>query len=133
MKKFKLSKRSRDRLIGVHPDLIRVVARAIELTTVDFAVTEGVRNKQRQAELLNAGASTTLNSRHLVGVDGYAKAVDLAAWAAGQIRWDWPLYYKIALAMKSAANELGIPIVWGGDWKTFKDGPHFELDRRSYP
>jgi peptidoglycan L-alanyl-D-glutamate endopeptidase CwlK len=26
-----------------------------------------------------------------------------------------------------------VPIVWGGDWRTFKDGPHFELDRRKYP
>lgn len=122
MSKFYLGKRSKRRLDGVHPDLVRVVARAIELTDVDFAVLEGMRTKARQEELVRAGASTTMNSRHLTG-----HAVDLGAWVAGGIRWDWPLYYAIAAAMKRAAAELNVPLEWGGDWKTFKDGPHFQL------
>ena len=130
--RFKLSVRSKKALVGVHPDLVRVVERAIQLTDVDFAVTEGVRTLERQRQLFASGASTTMNSRHLPGADGYAKAVDVAAWVGG-IRWDWPLYHKIAEAMKAAAKELGVAIIWGGDWKTFKDGPHFELDRRFYP
>jgi peptidoglycan LD-endopeptidase CwlK len=125
---FTLSLKSEHRLQGVHPDLVRVVRRALELTSVDFAVTEGLRTKERQAELVAKGASQTMNSRHLTG-----HAVDLAAVVGGEIRWDWPLYDKLAQAMKSAAGELNIPIVWGGDWKTLRDGPHFELDRRSYP
>lgn len=125
--RFKLSKRSLSKLEGVHRDLVIVICRAIQLTEVDFVVTEGMRTPARQAELFATGASTTMNSRHLTG-----HAVDLAAWI-GEVRWDWPLYNKIALAMKAAAKELDIPIVWGGDWKTFKDGPHFELDRRYYP
>lgn len=127
MTKFKLSKRSLTALEGVHPDLVAVVKRAIEITEVDFVVTEGCRTAARQAQLFAAGASTTMNSRHLTG-----HAVDLAAWV-GEIRWDWPLYTKLAAAMKAAASELGVPIVWGGDWKSFKDGPHFELDRKVYP
>lgn len=127
MAKFKLSARSLSRLQGVHPDLARVVQRAIELTDVDFVVLEGVRTVARQRELFAAGASTTLNSRHITG-----HAVDLGAWA-GEVRWDWPLYNCIAAAMKVAATELGVSIIWGGDWKTFKDGPHFELDRKVYP
>ena len=125
---FRLSQRSRDRLRGVHPDLVAVVELAITLTEVDFAVLEGIRTVERQKELLAAGASTTMNSRHITG-----HAVDLGAWVAGEIRWDWPLYHKIAKAMKDAAAQLGTPIVWGGDWKTFKDGPHFELARSNYP
>jgi peptidoglycan L-alanyl-D-glutamate endopeptidase CwlK len=125
--KFKLSKRSLDRLAGVHPDLVKVVRRAIELTEVDFVVTEGLRTKERQAELFKAGASTTMNSRHITG-----HAVDLAAWV-GEVRWDWALYHKLADAMKLAAAELGVSIVWGGDWVSFKDGPHFELNRKVYP
>ncbi len=125
---FKLGKKSRERLIGVHPDLTRVVERAIEIATVDFTVLEGLRTKERQAQLLKAGATTTMNSRHLTG-----HAVDLGALVDGKVRWDWPLYYKIAAAMKEAAKELNVAIVWGGDWRTFKDGPHFELDRRKYP
>lgn len=125
---FKLSKKSRERLIGVHPDLTRVVERAIELTEVDFTVLEGLRTIQRQQELLASGATTTLKSRHLTG-----HAIDLGAFVGGEVRWDWPLYYKIAAAVKQAAKEVGVPIEWGGDWKTFKDGPHYQLPWRAYP
>lgn len=125
---FKLSQRSLSNLKGVHPDLVAVVHRAIAITPVDFTVTEGLRTVERQKQLVATGASKTMNSRHLTG-----HAVDLAAWVGGGIRWDWPLYDVLAVAMKKAAQELEIPIIWGGDWTTFKDGPHFELDRKVYP
>lgn len=121
---YKLSQRSIDRLKGVNPDLVSVVKLAIERSDVDFMVTEGLRTKERQKELVAAGASKTMNSRHITG-----HAVDLAAYVNG-IRWDWPLYEKIAKAMKQAAYELNIKIEWGGDWKSFKDGPHFQLTRK---
>lgn len=124
---FKLSKRSLSRLDGVHPALVAVVRRAIEITKVDFVVTEGIRTIERQRELVKAGASLTLNSRHITG-----HAVDLAAWVGGEVRWDWPLYYKLNDAMQAAARELAVEIEWGGDWIKFKDGPHFELSRRFY-
>lgn len=126
-----------NRLNGVHPDLVRVVRRASELTTVPFIVTEGVRSVERQRALVAKGASKTMRGRHLTG-----HAVDLAAFldlngdgkaGASEVRWDWPLYAKLATAMKQAAAELKVSIQWGGDWKTFKDGPHFELDRKVYP
>lgn len=125
---FKLGKRSIERLQGVHPDLVRVVERAIDLTPVDFTVLEGLRSPERQQTLVASGASQTLNSRHITG-----HAVDLGAWVDNQVDWSWPLYTKIANAMKAAANELGIAIVCGADWKKFPDGPHFELDRKYYP
>lgn len=125
---YKLSRRSLERLQKVHPDLVKVVLLAIELTEVDFGVTEGVRTIEKQREYFAKGASKTMNSRHLTG-----HAVDLVAYIGSEVRWDWPLYYKIADAMKRAANSLNVPIVWGGDWKSFKDGPHFELDRKVYP
>ena len=124
---FKLSRRSLERLQKVHPDMVKVVLLAIELTEVDFGVTEGVRTVERQRELFAKGASKTMNSRHITG-----HAVDLVAYVGSEVRWDWPLYHKIADAMKRAANSLNVPIVWGGDWRTFKDGPHFELDRKVY-
>lgn len=130
---FYLGERSLMRLQGVHPDLIKVVKKAIQITTVDFIVTEGVRSPERQKILFDSGASQTLNSRHIKGPDGYGKAVDLAAWVDDQIDWSWPLYSKIAQAMKMAAKELNVKIIWGGDWISFKDGPHFELDRKQYP
>jgi peptidoglycan L-alanyl-D-glutamate endopeptidase CwlK len=128
MAKFKLSKRSLNNLAGVHPDLVAVVKRAIEITPVDFSVTQGLRTLEQQRAYVAAGASSTMNSRHLTG-----HAVDLAAWIGREIRWDWPLYHKIAVAMKQAASELNISLEWGGDWKTFKDGPHFQLSRKVYP
>ena len=124
---FILGTVSKNNLKGVHPDLVKVVERAISLSTIDFRVTEGLRSKTRQIELVNKGASKTLNSRHITG-----HAVDVVALIGGSVRWDWPLYDIIAKAFKQAAKELNIPIVWGGDWKTFKDGPHFELDRNVY-
>jgi len=125
---YALSALSRKHLTGVHPDLVRVVERAITLTDTDFRVLEGRRTRARQQQLVTAGASKTLKSRHLTG-----HAVDLGALVGGKIRWDWPLYHRISKAMKAAAIELGVAVVWGGDWKSFKDGPHYELERRRYP
>ena len=125
---YTLSKKSRDRLVGVHQDLVKVVERAIEITEIDFAVLEGVRSKTRQEHLVKAGASQTMRSRHLTG-----HAVDLGAYVAGSVRWDWPLYHKLAVAVKQAAAELQTPIEWGGDWTTFKDGPHWQLPWKDYP
>jgi peptidoglycan L-alanyl-D-glutamate endopeptidase CwlK len=119
---FKLGKRSLSNLEGVHPDLVKVVKRAIELTQVDFTVIEGLRTKERQAQLLKEKKTTTLNSRHLTG-----HAVDIAAWVDDTVSWDWKHYYIIEKAMKQAASELKIPLEWGGDWKTFKDAPHWQL------
>lgn len=125
---FNLSKASRARLVGVHPELVAIVERAIELTPVDFKITEGLRSVTRQKELFAAKATQTMNSRHLTG-----HAIDVVAMVGGSVRWDWPLYGRIATAFKQAALERGSPIVWGGDWKTLKDGPHFELDRKRFP
>jgi len=135
---MKLDDRSIKRLDGIHPDLLKVVERAAELTDTPFIVTEGLRSMERQKKLVAAGASTTLRSRHLTG-----HAVDLAAFvdmdgsgdytSGDNIRWDWPLYSKIASFMKTAAFQVNVPIEWGGDWTTFKDGPHFQLPWKEYP
>lgn len=125
---MELNERSLSRLDGVHEDLVTVVKRAAELTPIDFVVTEGLRTIGRQKELVAKGASRTMKSRHLTG-----HAVDLAAMLGDEVRWDWPLYAKLADAMKTAADELQIPIEWGGDWRNFRDGPHFQLPFEDYP
>ncbi|EOO9467045.1 M15 family metallopeptidase, partial [Escherichia coli] len=111
-------------LEGVKPQLVAVVRRALELSEVDFGITEGLRTKERQKQLVAEGKSQTMNSRHLTG-----DAVDVVAWGGSQVSWDWPLYEKIAQAFKQAAAELGTAIEWGGDWTSLKDGPHFQLRR----
>ena len=118
-----LNDRSLKNLDGVHEDLVRVVMKAAE--KAPFLVTEGLRTKERQADLVKHGKSQTMNSRHL-----YGYAVDLCDCDGC---YDVPDMTAISRAMKSAAAELGIAIQWGGDWKTFKDTPHFELDRKVYP
>lgn len=134
---MKLNENSEKRLVGVHPDLVKIVRKAAEITDIKFVVTEGLRTVERQKQLVAAGASKTMKSRHITG-----KAVDLAVWVdgdvdgqvdSGEIRWDWPLYKKLADIVKKAAAQVGVPIEWGGDWRTFKDGPHFQLPSKQYP
>lgn len=117
------SERSNSKLEGVDERLIRVATLALQLSPVDFGITEGVRTLERQKELVKAGASRTLRSKHLEG-----KAIDVVAYVGGKVAWDWPLYEKIAKAFKQAADELDVKITWGGNWATFKDGPHFQLE-----
>lgn len=155
---FTLSQRSLRNLSGVHPDLVRLVRAAIDATPVDFVVLEGVRTRERQAQLVASGASQTMAGRHLVGADGYGHAVDLGAWV-GEVRWDMGLYYQIATTMQRVAKQHATPLRWGGAWarldtatatpaqlvasyvaarrtagrKAFIDGPHFELPAKEYP
>mgnify|MGYP001327288828 CR=1 FL=1 len=124
---MQLDERSVQRLEGGHADLVRVSMRAAELTEVAFIVTEGLRTMKRQRELVAAGASKTLKSRHLTG-----HAIDFAPVVGGEVTWKWPAFPIIADAFKRAAKELGVAIVWGGDWTSFRDGPHIELDRKVY-
>lgn len=123
-----LGQRSLSRLEGVHPDLVRVVKKAAAMSPLDFTVLEGLRTLDRQKQLIAAGATKTLNSRHLTG-----HAVDLAPMIGGTVRWDWPLYHQLAAVVKDAAKAENVPIQWGGDWRTFKDGPHWELPWKAYP
>jgi peptidoglycan L-alanyl-D-glutamate endopeptidase CwlK len=125
-----LDQRSLRRLEGVHHDLVHVVRKAASFGEMSFIVTEGLRTEERQKKLLAAGASQTMRSRHLTG-----HAVDLAVLVDGEVRWDWPLYDKLGELMKRAARSLEppVPLEWGGDWKTFRDGPHFQLPRGLYP
>ena len=130
---MRISATSELRLKAVHPDLVKVVRRAAEITGTDFIITCGKRSVEEQRKLFAAGATRTLKSRHIPGKSGFACAVDLAALVDGKVRWDWPLYAKLAKAMKQAARDAKVPIEWGGDWTSFKDGPHFQLPWAKYP
>jgi len=123
--------RSERNLMGVHADLVKVVRKTYDdwrATGGDLIVTEGLRSKDRQAELFRAGASMTMDSRHLTG-----HAVDLAIKVGGRVDWSWPMFHRLGPLMETNARTLGVKIVWGGRWQTFADGPHFELDRAFYP
>lgn len=129
-----LSQRSLTRLETVHPDLVRVVKRAAAMSSLDFTVLEGVRTLDRQAQLVKSGASKTNNSRHLPHPsDGKSRAVDLGAMIGGEVRWDWPLYHKLADTMEAAAKVEGVAIEAGARWKKFPDGPHYQLPWKAYP
>lgn len=113
---YVLGSKSLKNLEGVHPDLVRVVKRAIELTDQDFTVQEGLRTLATQKEYVRRGVSKTLNSKHLKQPDGFGHAVDLVPWINGQPRWEWPPIYKIAHAVDDAAQALGVKLIWGGCW-----------------
>lgn len=123
-----LGERSLSRLVGVHPDMVRVVKRAAATSDLDFTVLEGLRTLDRQHQLFKQGATKTMNSRHLTG-----HAVDLAPMLDGKVSWDWPLYHRLAKIVKAAAAAENVPITWGADWRSFKDGPHWELPWKQYP
>lgn len=125
----KYSARSLKNLNGIHPDLRRVIDRALLDSPMDFTVIEGLRTKERQKQLVASGASRTLNSRHITG-----HAVDLVPIGPnGKAAFDWPLYDVLGPAVERAAEAEGVAIAWGGRWASFRDGPHFELDRKVYP
>lgn len=148
-----LSARCETRLAGVHPDLVRVV-RAMAAGGAVFRVVEGVRTMERQRDLVAAGASQTMNSRHITG-----HAVDLVPMIDGAVSWDWNHFYPLADAFRGASVQEKVPVIWGGAWgllmtdyttakagqdryaarvraqgqRPFLDGPHFELARERYP
>jgi peptidoglycan L-alanyl-D-glutamate endopeptidase CwlK len=128
-----LGTRSLERLDGAHPDLRKIAVRAAAISDLDFTVLEVLRTKERQKQLLAQGATKTMNSRHLPSADGKSRAMDLAPLIDGKVSWDWPLYHRLAKIIKQAAADVGVPIEWGGDWRTFKDGPHWQLPWKSYP
>ena len=137
---YTLGPRSRANLAGVHPDLVRVVEHAIQITRQDFFVVEGVRTPERQSELYAQGRTApgpvvtwTKTSRHFRGVDGYGRAVDLVPWP---IDWNTPAKFDaIYAAMMAAAEEAGVAVRSGMDWdgdgnpreRGESDSPHFEL------
>lgn len=129
---YKLSKTSLRHLQGVHPDLRRLVPRALELSPYDFGITEGVRTAEEQAREVAEGDSDTLNSLHLVQRDGFSHAIDFAVYVNGRITWDVKYYRKVIQAFFTAAIEMGIQIEAGGLWRDLVDGPHIQLNRRYY-
>ena len=152
---FRLSQRSMDRLEGVHPDMTAVVERAIQLTGVDFGVTQGVRTLDEQKANVAAGRSQTMASKHLLQDDGFSHAVDVVAYVGPDVSWELNVYDDICDAFKEAAKEVGCSIKWGAAWsegdirtyegsaeeammayidlrrsqgrRPFIDAPHFEL------
>ena len=133
---FKLSNRSLSNLKQCHPQLCVVVARAIQISQVDFIVGAGIRSLDEQRENVRKGVSKTMNSKHLPQKDGMSHAVDLWPWMNGEIPWDeFSAFRRVADAMLQAARELDVDLRWGGDWDRdgdssdhqFLDGPHFEL------
>ena len=123
-----MDSRSERNLQGVKSELARIVRRGYGISSIPFQVIEGVRTLVREKELLKQGATTTLRSRHLTG-----HAIDVMALVNGKGVWDVPAYRRIAEAMKQAAKELGIPLEWGGDRKSFKDWGHFQLPWKEFP
>jgi peptidoglycan L-alanyl-D-glutamate endopeptidase CwlK len=133
---FQLSTRDRERLVGVHPDLVLIVSVAAQLykPAGRFIVVEGLRTLERQRELFQSGKSQTMKSRHLTGhaVD-LAPMVDIDNDGDLDLTWEHKHFYPIVDAMRASVAAAGKPIEWGGDWKSFVDLPHWQLSRSKYP
>ena len=120
---FSFSKASLDKMNEVNSKLVILMKEAIKNSPYDFKITEGLRTVERQKELVKTGKSKTMNSYHLKG-----KAVDIAVLIDNKVTWDFKYYKEVANHIKEIAKKLGYIITWGGDWKTFKDGPHFQIE-----
>lgn len=110
MKENTFSNRSILFLNDVHPDLSKLAYKALELSVVDFGISDGLRSIERQKQLYAEGKSKTLNSRHLSG-----HAIDVMAYPTTSVSWDFKYYQGIAVAFKNASSILNIPVEWGGD------------------
>lgn len=121
-----ISERSLKNLEGLHPDL-KAVFRTVLNQQDDVVLIEGLRTAERQKELVDKGASQTMNSRHLTGHAG-----DLAIIRDGVFIKEFSEYKDLAKKVKDVAKYLKIPIEWGGDWKS-RDGLHFQLPWKDYP
>lgn len=130
---MKLSDSDERRLKRAHPDLVKIIRRAAEITTVPFIILQSDRTLAEQKANVAKGVSQTMKSRHLISTDGMVRAVDIAPLDGKKASFAWPLYYKLAPIMKQAAKDVGVPVEWGGDWKSFKDGPHWQLPWDKYP
>jgi len=130
--RFQLSDRSLSRLAGVHPDLARVVERAIEITPLDFGVSEGLRSEEKQRVMMKEGRSQTMNSLHLKQPDGYGHAVDLYVLVNGSVSWEHKYFRKVIQAVFTAAIEEGVQIEAGALWRDFLDSPHIQLNQKHY-
>lgn len=125
---FKLSKSSLKNLQGVHPDLLAVIRLALRYSKYDFGITSGVRTLEQQQEMIDKGASNTVDSRHLSG-----HAVDIIVYVNGTSTYRKKFYSKVASSFFKAAIELGVDLEWGGHWESLFDGPHFQLSKVKYP
>ena len=133
---MKLTQSSEARLRGVHPDLVRVVRRCAKDwkdPDTGFIVTCGIRTLEEQKVLKAKGASRTLRSRHIPAANGFSHAVDLAFTLKGAVRWDFPLYDRLAKSMIAAAKAEKVTLEAGIDWVSFRDGPHFQLQWDKFP
>jgi peptidoglycan L-alanyl-D-glutamate endopeptidase CwlK len=128
---FELNARSRGNLRHVHPDLVRVVELAAKLANRQFVVIDGARTVAQQRENVRKGASKTMRSRHIIAKNGYSHAVDIVIIENGKVLWD--AYEDVRKPMSQAADELGIPLEWGGSWRSFQDTPHYQLPWKDYP
>lgn len=131
---YRFGSRSLKNLEGLHPDLIKVLNLAIQKTEQDFFIGEGLRSIERQERLVESGASKTMNSRHLTGhaadIHPYPYKGDHDQDGVPNSD-DWDAYEPIVMAMREAAEELGIDMTHGWDWGW--DAPHHQLTWRSYP
>lgn len=122
-----LNEKSLKKLDAVCPRLVSVMGAAAIICPIEFQITEGLRSKETQLQYFNAGKSRTLLSKHLKQNDGFSHAVDIVVIIDGKANWDLKNYERVAKYVKVAAQQLDIPVEWGGDWKSIIDGPHFQL------
>lgn len=148
---YNLSQRSKDRLKGVHPFIIELLEKGIVNSPYDFGIPEdgGLRTTERQQYLFSIGRTIEVGTRkpvtytdgvikksnHQAKEDGYGHAFDIYIFDNGKADWNIEKLGLVAQHLKIVASNLAVQrkewndiyLSYGGDWKNFKDYPHFEI------
>jgi len=136
MKAFKLSERSRKRLVGIDSRLLDVVELAIRLSPIDFGIPKdgGLRTTERQKEIYDSGASkvdgVSKLSKHQSG-----KAFDFVCYDDSGLTWNPDHYFIVWGVIYACGVQKGLHLRWGGNWdgdsnfndQTFNDLGHVEI------
>ena len=132
---YRFSRTSEKRLMYLHPNLQKFFIELLRISPYDFSISQGVRIAEEQNKLYQQGRTVPgkvitncdgykIKSKHQIKSDGFGYAGDIAILVDGKVTWEEKYYKEVARAGRVLMQKYNIE--WGGDWKNFKDLPHFE-------
>jgi len=117
---MKFGSSSERKLATVDPELVEIPRLVMSWQVYDFTIVWGFRSDQQQLDaFLSGNSQKKTGSLHQVKKDGmpFSQAIDFAPWVDGGIPWkDTHAFAVLGGMMIAAGAQLGIPVVYGGDW-----------------
>lgn len=133
MNNYVFSEASEENLKLVHPELVKVLRYALEISPIDFGISCGVRDYEDQVKRVADGDSETLDSYHLIQKKtGYSHAVDIMVFPNGKLSWEPIDFSPVLQAIMESAILFGVQIEFGAFWQSLVDCPHIQLNQSYY-